>query len=622
MTRIVIGILTAIVSLAMLIAALTSQVSTADADAWKSVVDARVLEAAEANGTTEFFVFLSEQADLSGVSSLQTKEEKGAFVYEKLTEMATRNQPTIISKLEDLGVDYEPYWIANMIWVHGDLATVQTMAERADVSNIYANTEVQIELTPASRKPLTTEDTEAIGWNLQQVSADDVWALGYRGKGVVVAGVEGGHDWDHPVLKNQYRGWNGSSVDHNYNWYDGAVDGNDDCSNEPCVSDDLGTVTMSIMVGDDGQGNQTGIAPDAKWIACRHRNDDFTSLVASYIKCYQWFLAPTDLNGQNAIPAMAPHIINSPFTCLSRWCPDLNVLSTIINNLRAAGILTVQSTRNDGPDCSTIQTPPAIYDAAFTVGSTSQNDTISDFSSRGPITVDGSNRLKPDITAPGEDIRVAVPGGGYEKWNGVSIAGPHVTGLAALLISANPLLSGQPDQLEIVIEQGAVPKTTNQSCGGVPGSQIPNNTYGYGRIDALESLSKIPYLTVAKSAPADIRAGELLMYTINVDHFHPLNSTTNVVVTDVVPLGTDFVSATAPYTQVGSEIRWQFASLDPEDSRDVIMVVRVSDTKTGFVVNDQYGVISDQFSYMAGRPWYTVVGEPEAYLPVVQHDYD
>jgi len=608
------------VYLAILVATLTSQVLSNNADAWKSVVDARVLKTAEANGESEFFVFLSEQADLSDVSSLQTKEEKGAFVYEKLTEIATRTQPPITSKLEEIGVDYEPYWIANMIWVRGDLATLQTMAKRADVSHIYTDPEFQVELNQAARNSSTTEDTESIGWNLQQVNADDVWALGYTGKGVVIAGVEGGHDWDHPVLKNQYRGWNGVSVDHDYNWYDGAVDGDDDCSDGPCVSDDLGTVTMSIMVGDDGQGNQTGMAPDAKWIACRHRNDDFTSLVASYIKCYQWFLAPTDLNGQNPIPAKAPHIINSPFTCRSIWCPDPNMLSTVINNLRAAGILTVQSTTSDGPECSTIRTPPAIYDAAFTVGSTSQNDTISDFSSRGPVTVDGSNRLKPDITAPGEDIRIAVPGGGFEKWDGVSIAGPHVTGLAALLISASPSLSGQPDQLELVMREGAVPKTTSQSCGEIPGSQIPNNTYGYGRIDALESLSKIPHLTVTKFASPHISAGELLTYTIKVEHFHPLNSTTNVVVTDVIPLGTDFVSATEPYSQIGSEIRWQFASLNPEESRDVTMVVRVSDTKTGFVVNDQYGVISDQFAYIAGRPWYTVVGEPEAYLPVVQHD--
>jgi uncharacterized repeat protein (TIGR01451 family) len=375
---------------------------------------------------------------------------------------------------------------------------------------------------------------------------------------------------------------------------------------------------MSIIVGDDGQGNQTGMAPDAKWIGCRFRNDDGAS-IAGYIDCYQWFLAPTDLNGQNPIPAMAPHIINSPFTCRTSSC--LNELSsTIINNLRAAGILTVQSSSSDGPDCSTIRTPPSIYDAAFTVGSTSQSDTISDFSSRGPITVDGSNRLKPDITAPGEDIRFAVPGSGYGKQDGVSYAAPHVTGLAALLISASPTLSGQPDQLELVIEQGAVPKTTTQSCGGIPGSQIPNNTYGYGRIDALESLSKIPHLTVTKSAPGDIHAGELLTYTINIDHFHPLNSTTNVVVTDVLPIGTDFVSATAPYTQIGSEIRWQFASLGPDESKNVTLVVKVSESMTGFVVNDQYGIVSDQFTFTAGRPAYTVIGDPVAYLPSVKHD--
>lgn len=621
MIRILIGLLTVIVAFTILITTLTSQVSPADADSWKAIVDATVLESARVNDETEFFVFLSDQADLNGATSLKTKEEKGAFVYQKLTETATRSQRPIISKLEDLRVDFEPYWIANMIWVRGDLATVQSMAEQAEVSYIFANIEIEEPPALESSKPLTVDDIEAIGGNLQQVNADDVWALGYKGKGVVVGGVEGGHDWDHPALKNKYRGWNGVSVDHNYSWYDGATSGNDECSNEPCVSDNHGTATMSIIVGDDGQGNQIGMAPRAKWIACRFRNNNGAS-VAGYINCYQWFLAPTDLNGQNPILPMAPHIISSPFNCRDNLCPNsnLNVLSTSINNLRAAGILTIQSALSLGPDCSTIRTPPAIYDAAFTVGSTSQNDAISDFSARGPVTVDGSNRLKPDITAPGDDIRLAVPGGGYGRQDGVSYAGPHVTGLAALLISASPALSGQPDQLELVMREGAVPKTTTQSCGGVPGSQIPNNTYGYGRIDALKSISKIPHLIATKSVPGDVHAGEQLTYTINIDHFHPLNPTTNVVVTDVVPSGTSFITATLPYTQTGSEIRWEFASMGPTDSEVVNLVVKVSDGMTGLIVNDQYGVMSDQFAFSAGRPAYTVIGDPVTYLPVVHKE--
>jgi subtilisin family serine protease len=104
------------------------------------------------------------------------------------------------------------------------------------------------------------------------------------------------------------------------------------------------------------------------------------------------------------------------------------------------------------------------------------------------VTVDGSNRLKPNVSAPGVNVRSSVPGGGYELKSGTSMAGPHVAGLVALMISANPDLAGQVDTIEQIIEQTAVPKTTEQNCGDIPGTQVPNNTYGYGRVDALAAV--------------------------------------------------------------------------------------------------------------------------------------
>jgi len=68
------------------------------------------------------------------------------------------------------------------------------------------------------------------------------------------------------------------------------------------------------------------------------------------------------------------------------------------------------------------------------------------------------------------------------------MAGPHVAGLVALLISAHPELKGQVDGIERIIEHTAVPRTDSLSCGGIPGTEIPNNTYGWGRVDALAAL--------------------------------------------------------------------------------------------------------------------------------------
>jgi subtilisin family serine protease len=130
-----------------------------------------------------------------------------------------------------------------------------------------------------------------------------------------------------------------------------------------------------------------------------------------------------------------------------------------------------------------------MYDASFTVGATDSGDNIAGFSSRGPVTVDGSNRLKPDVSAPGVNIRSSVPGNGYAGgWSGTSMAAPHVVGVVALLISAHPELKGQVDGIERIIEHTAVPRTNSESCGGVAGTEIPNNTYGWGRVDALAAL--------------------------------------------------------------------------------------------------------------------------------------
>ena len=95
-------------------------------------------------------------------------------------------------------------------------------------------------------------------------------------------------------------------------------------------------------------GNQTGMAPGARWIGCRNMNVGVGS-PATYSECYQWFIAPTDLNNQNPRPDLAPDVINNSWGCPpSEGCTDPNVLLTVVNNVRAAGILTAHSAGNSG----------------------------------------------------------------------------------------------------------------------------------------------------------------------------------------------------------------------------------------------------------------------------------
>ena len=172
--------------------------------------------------------------------------------------------------------------------------------------------------TPKRAQILRPEAVDTIEWNISKIQAPRVWALGYTGQGVVVGGQDTGYDWDHPALINQYRGWNGVSANHDYNWHD-AIHSNAVVScpaNSPVPCDDHshGTHTMGTMVGDDGGANQIGVAPGAKWIGCRNMNLG-VGTPTTYIECYEWFIAPYDLSGNNPDPTKAPDVINNSWAC-------------------------------------------------------------------------------------------------------------------------------------------------------------------------------------------------------------------------------------------------------------------------------------------------------------------
>ncbi len=219
---------------------------------------------------------------------------------------------------------------------------------------------------------------------------------------------------------------------------------------------------------------------------------------ATYIECFEWFVAPTDLNDENEDPAMAPHVINNSWGCpISEGCNAGNYadMEDVVENVRAAGIVVVVSAGNGGSACSTVDSPAAIYDAVFSVGATNNLDNITAFSSRGPVTV-YTNIMKPDISAPGADVRSCIghdndPGSyTYANWDGTSMAGPHVAGVAALIMNARPDLIGNVDEIEDLMRANAVVKfAAAPFCGTDNGSSHPNNVYGWGRVDALAAVN-------------------------------------------------------------------------------------------------------------------------------------
>jgi len=319
--------------------------------------------------------------------------------------------------------------------------------------------------------------------------------MGYTGQGVVIGGQDTGYEWDHPALVGQYREAQPGFDRHDYNWHD-AIHGNDPhtaegnpCgfdTAEPCDDNGHGTHTMGIAVGDDGDANQVGVAPGARWIGCRNMEQGWGT-PTTYLECFEFFLAPYAVEDgpEQGDPDLAPDVTTNSWSCPpEEGCP-WDILQSAVEAHRAAGILTVVSAGNDGYyGCYTVSKPPAIYDAAYTVGATDSGDTLAGYSSRGPVTIDGSNRLKPDIVAPGSSIRSSVPGGGYGYKSGTSMAAPHVAGAAALLWSAVPELADDLEATETQLNDHAyaIPSELCSSEG------VPNNLYGWGRLDAHSAI--------------------------------------------------------------------------------------------------------------------------------------
>ena len=187
---------------------------------------------------------------------------------------------------------------------------------------------------------------------------------------------------------------------------------------------------------------------------------------------------------------MAPDVINNSWDCPASEGCSLTTLQTIENAVSASGIFQSMAAGNYGPNCSTVSTTPAIYSSGVGVGATDSYNSIARFSSRGPVTVDGSNRLKPELVAPGSYIRAAIPYlnmyQGY--WSGTSMASPHVAASVALLWQARPSFNGQIAATTRQLIKTAFPLTSTQSCGSFAGAAVPNAVFGYGLLDILKAV--------------------------------------------------------------------------------------------------------------------------------------
>lgn len=459
-------------------------------------VDSALRAAVGTGKESTFFVVMKQRADLSAAKGKHAHKDKAKSAFAALRAQAGTSQKSLASFLDKKKVGHESYWIANAVKVTGDQKLVDALAARSDVASIvkeqhYKLDETEATATPGTKTDAASDATEVTPeWGVRDIKADQVWdQYDDRGDGIVIANVDSGVQYDHPALVGNYRGNLGDGTfSHDYNWYDPTGQ----CTTEaPCDNNGHGTHTMGTMVGQDG----VGVAPGAKWIAAKGCETDSCS-DSSLLAAGQWILAPTDHNGQNPKPELAPDIVNN-----SWGGGDTNFYQDIVKAWNAAGIFEAFASGNDGDGttCSTGHAPGSQADS-YGVGAYDVDGKIAAFSGFGPSVFDGS--MKPNISAPGVNVRSTWPGSVYRSISGTSMATPHVAGAVALLWAAAPSLIGHIDETRALLDQGSA-DVDDTHCGG---TAAMNNVWGSGKLDILASVDAAPHSAGTVTGTATDRA--------------------------------------------------------------------------------------------------------------------
>ena len=426
-----------------------------------------------------------------------TRAERRDFVVNELKQHAEATQHELQRSLvemegQNMVANVKVLWIANAISLSATKTAILDLAQRADISLIgYDKLEQAIPNSPQSQKNVDSQ-ARAIAEHVTHVNADDAWALGYTGQGVLVAIVDSGVNYNHIDLADHL--WDGGTQfpHHGYDIFN-----NDD---DPMDDMEHGTHVAGIICGDGTAGQQTGIAPDATLMCLKVTNASGAS-------------APTHLTGgmQWALEHGAD-LINVSMGYTGEYYSEMVLLRNACVNMLSAGVVTTCGAGNEGNYQSTYPIPynvrypgscpppyldpdqqanPGGLSSVISVGCVNTSDVPSSFTSHGPSTWTatsfgdypynpGIGLIRPDVCAPGDWVLSLdyYTTDDYFSMGGTSQATPIVTGTIALMLSKNPNLT--PAQICQIVEETAVPLSRTKS-----------NITGCGRVDALAAVNAV-----------------------------------------------------------------------------------------------------------------------------------
>jgi subtilisin family serine protease len=452
----------------------------------------RVLENASPDQEISVLVFLSDQEDLEAITDQMdnlnaTLKLRHETVVRALQDKATATQGNIAAHLSGLESDgrikdFDAFWVTNAIRVDATPAVIKELAERQDVEKIYYNYEIELIEPVEVRGDDGGGTIAAVETGVQAVRAPEVWAMGITGAGVLVANMDTGVDGDHPALASRWAGVADSRYAGHpeWAWYDPYAGQND----FPYDNHGHGTHTMGSVTGASPSGDTVGVAPGAYWMASApiDRGGGIPGTVADAILSFEWMVDP---DGDPETNWDVPDVCSNSWglTTGHGYPPCDELFWSYLDACEAAGTVILFSAGNEGTSGLRRPADRATDDyRTCAVAAVDANDPgwpIASFSSRGPTycTPGGGPAIKPDIAAPGVDVRSSYPGGGYAYMSGTSMASPHVNGVVALIREANPDLS--VEQVKQIIYETAYDL----------GTAGEDNSYGWGMIDAYEAVT-------------------------------------------------------------------------------------------------------------------------------------
>jgi len=400
---------------------------------------------------------------------------------------------------------FSVHWINNSLVAEVTPNGLKQLANLSTIQKVYFNNRMVSENPFKGRRRLDTAlSGSALPYDLLQMKMDQVY-LNFpqiTGQGVLVGHIDTGVDGKHPALAGRIQTfWNAATQ-----------------KVEPATdAGEHGTHTAGSILGVGPGGAPMGVAPGAKLISAAALGS-----YAEMIKAMEFMLDPDS----NPNTADFPRLVSNSWNC--EGAPDLEVFYRAISAWEAAGILPVFSAGNAGPRTATI-TKPHEHPASLAVAALDQNAKVASFSSRGPGKFNGQATQKPDISGPGVDVVSSVPGGKYESMSGTSMSTPHIAGLVALVLQANPNLN--PAQIREIITRSAVYVDEQ----GVPQAQQKwNASFGLGIADAFAAIKMATSQIVGpRTAPHSVSPIPL------VTQWEP--SLVDVV-TPVIPLATDIAT--------------------------------------------------------------------------------